>query len=176
MKVSVSLLLLFTLFFSGMPEVSFSASRMDALVQQDTTERLETIYILKKSLKELNVQLTVLDTALVAAKKKRSNKKVYVNTRKVADAITALTILGGAIASYHFKNEVKVVKIASFIGGLSTSTAVLASLMADLATDEAEALKSKIGDLNTIIAASNINLNKEIKLLCRNEPSNQMCK
>ena len=176
MKTSVSFLLFFTMLISSMSSLALGASRVNDIVAMDTTERLEGIYILKKSMKELNVQLSVLNTALEIAKKKPSHKKIYLNSKKVADTITALTLLGGAIASYHFKNEVKVVKIATFIGGLAASTSVLASLMADLNTDEAEALQGKINDLSAIVKASNINLNKEINSLCRLEPSNQMCR
>ncbi|RPJ77974.1 MAG: hypothetical protein EHM20_05025 [Alphaproteobacteria bacterium] len=175
MKRSISLVLFFTIIFTSIPSTSMGNSRIDYLVQEDTTERLENIHILKMSLKELKVELAVLDTALIYARKKPSHKKIYSNSKKVADAITALTVLGGAIASYHFKNKVKVVKIASFIGGLSSSTSVLTSLMADFSTGEAEELKSKIDDLNSIIRATNINLNREIKMLCKSEPSNQMC-
>ncbi len=175
MKTPVSLVLFFTILLSSVPSISLGNSRIDSLVQEDTTERLENIQILKKSLRELRVQLAVLDTALIQAQKKPGHKKIYTNSKKVADAITALTVLGGAIASYHFKNKVKVVKIASFIGGVSSSTSVLSSLMADFSSGEAQELKEKIEDLNSIITASNINLNREIKLLCKSEPSNQMC-
>ncbi|MBC7539574.1 MAG: hypothetical protein H7281_12190 [Bacteriovorax sp.] len=175
MKTTVTFLLFITMLVTNVFSEALGASRVSAVVDSDMTERLESIYILKKSMKELNVQLSVLNTALEIAKKTPSHKKIYLNSRKVADTITALTLLGGAIASYHFKNEVKVVKIATFIGGISTSTSVLTSLMADLSTDEAEALQAKIDDLGSIIKASNINLNREIKLLCKVEPSNQMC-
>lgn len=176
MQKTVSLVLFFTIIFTSIPSTSMANSRIDYLVNEDTTERLENIYILKTSLKELKVELTVLDTAFIYARKKRNTKKIYSNTKKVADAITALTVLGGAIASYHFKNKVKVVKIASLIGGISSSTSVLSSLMADFSTGEAQELKEKIDDLNSIIRATNINLNREIKMLCKTEPSNQMCR
>lgn len=176
MKASILIIFFFTVILSVLPITSFSASRINSILQEDTTERLESIYILKKSLKELNVQLSVLNTALQEATKKPSHKKLYGNTKKIADATTALTILGGAIASYRFKNKVKVIKIASFIGGISSSTSVLSSLMADLSSDEAEVLQGRIKDLNAIVLATNTNLNKEIKVLCLAEPSNQMCR
>lgn len=176
MKAVSMIILFFALMCSTLSSVSMAASRMNSLVQEDTTERLESIAMLKKSLKTLNLELSVLNTALEQARKKRSYKKAYTNTRKISDAITALTILGGAIASYHFKNQAKVVKIASFIGGLSSSTSVLTSLLADLSSDEANLLMGKIDDLKTIMAATIVNLNKEVKLLCGAEPSNQMCR
>ena len=159
-----------------MPISASASSRIDEVVNTDTTERLEGIHELKKSLRELNRQLAVYSTALEEAKKQPSHKSFFKNTKKVADATTALTILGGAIASYHFRDEVKVIKIASFVGGLSSSTSVLISLLADLTADEAEALQDKIDETKQILNATNINLNKEIKLLCTSEPSNQMCR
>lgn len=176
MKFSLPVILIVTFLFSSLPGSAFSSSRVNTVVDSDVTERLETIYTLKKSMKDLNVQLSVYSTALEEAKKNNSHKKLYTNTRKVADAITALTILGGAIASYRFKNEVKVVQIASFIGGLSSSTSVLTSLLADLSSDEANTLQVKVDEVKTVLKATNINLNKEIKLLCLSEPSNQMCR
>jgi galactitol-specific phosphotransferase system IIB component len=172
---TISLLILFSLLLPEFSAKAETPSRVASLYSIDTTERLENIYILKKSLKELNIQVSVLDTALIEAKKKRNHKKIYVTTRKISDAITALTILGSAIATYHFNNEMRIIKIASFIGGLSTSISVLSSLLADLSTDEAEALKNKLDDLATIIKATNVNLNHEIGILCHSEPSNQMC-
>lgn len=176
MKFTLPFLLILALAMTSLPSSSVASGRVNSVIRLDTTERLESIALLKQSLKKLNVELSVLHTALEEAQKKPSHKKIYVNTRKIADAITALTILGGAIASYHFDNSVKVIKIASFIGGLSSSTSVLSSLMADLSSDEADVLKGKIGDLKTIIKASTINLNNEVKILCKSEPSNQMCR
>ena len=176
MRASVFTILFFAMILSAIPTNSFGVSRINAILEEDTTERLESIYLLKKSLKELHVQLSVLETALLEASKKPSRKKLYENSSKIADAVTALTILGGAIASYRFKNKVKVIKIASFIGGISSSTSVLTSLAADLSSDEAASLIGRIKDLSAIVAATNTNLSKEIKILCKAEPSNQMCR
>lgn len=173
MRIAFSFLLTMTLLFSA--SSSHCSSRVREVIDGDVTERLETIHALKKSMKELNLQLSVYDTALEEAKSKHSHKKLFVTSKKVADAVTALTILTGAIASHYFNDEVKVLKIGSFIGGLSASTSVLSNLMADLSSDEAAEIQGKIDDLNTIIRATDTNLNKEIKLLCHSEPSNQMC-
>ncbi len=176
MKASFSILFLVTILISSIAMNAFGSSRVNRVVDADVTERLESIEALKKSLKDLNLQLQVLNTALEEAKLKKNHKNVYLNTRKIADAVTALTVLGGAIATYRFKNDAKVLKIATFIGGLSTSTSVLASLMADLSTDQAEIVQGKIDDLQMIIKATYTNLGRETKLLCSLEASNQMCR
>ncbi len=176
MRISFPFILTVTLLLSLMPVRAFSSSRVQDIVAVDVTERLETIDTLKKSLRELKVQLSVYSTALDEEKSKKSHKKIFVNSKKVADAVTAFTILGGTIASHYFKDDVKVIKIASLIGGLSASTSVLTNLMADLSNDQVQEIQDKIDDLNIIIKASIANLNNEIQLLCQSEPSNQMCR
>ncbi len=155
---------------------AFASSRTDALLRHDITERLENIAELKTEIRSFKVQLKTLDIALAEAKTKRSRKKMWSNTKKISDAVTALTILSGAIAAYHFENKINVLKIASFIGGLSSSVAVITGLLADMSTDEAEIIGNKINDLKPILKATETNLNNEVKLLCGMEPSNQMCK
>lgn len=114
--------------------------------------------------------------ALEEAKKHKSKKKVYNNTKKIADAITALTILSGAIAAYRFENKINVLKVASFVGGLSSSVSVISGLLADMSTDEVEAINTKIGEIKPILKATETNLGLEVKYLCSKEPSNQMCR
>jgi hypothetical protein len=176
MKTTLSYALLFTLSISVFSGYAIASSRVNDIVEQDVTERLETIQTLKKSMRDMKVQLSVLNTALEEAKKKKSHKKIYGDTKKVADALTALTILGGALSAYAFKDEVRVIKIASLIGGISGSVSVLAGLASDLSTDEAEAVQAKISELNGLIKATELNLGKEVKSLCDSEPSNQMCR
>ena len=55
-------------------------SRIQEVINADTTERLENIHYLKHSLKDLNRQLAVLNTALEDAQKKTSYKKYYERT------------------------------------------------------------------------------------------------
>lgn len=170
--IFLSINLLVTSIGSGV----LASSRTDALIREDVTERLENIAELKSEIRAFKVQLKTLDIALEEAKKKRSRKKLWSNTKKISDAVTALTILSGAIAAYHFENKINVLKIASFIGGLSSSVAVITGLLADMSTDEAEIISNKIADLKPIIKATEVNLSNEVKLLCGLEPSNQMCK
>ena len=151
-------------------------SRAEAAMAEDTTERLENIAELKSSMRSLKIQIKTLNIALVEAKKHKSKKKLWNNTKKISDAITALTILSGAIASYHFENKAKVLKIASFVGGLSSSVSVITGLLAEMSTDQVEIVTNKIEDIMPILKATEINLNSEVKLLCKQEPSNQMCK
>ncbi len=151
-------------------------SRTESVMSQDTTERLENISELKSSMRSLKLQISTLEIALAEAKKHKSRKRLYNNTKKTADAITAITILSGAMASYYFENKLNVLKIASLVGGVSTSVSVIASLAADLSTDEAEIVSAKIADIKPILKATEVNLAKEIKLLCSHEPSNQMCR
>ena len=178
MKFSFAILLTFTLvmpsFISN--NVFATSSRVSKIVSEDVTERLEDIQALKHSIRDLKLQIQVLNVVLIEAKKHPSNKKLYVNGRKVADAITAITILGGALATYKLHNKASALKIASFIGGLSTAISVLLGLAADLSTDETETVEDKIVEVNKLLAATTVNLNKEIKLLCASEPSNQMCR
>ena len=102
MKFSFAILLTFTLvmpsFISN--NVFATSSRVSKIVSEDVTERLEDIQALKHSIRDLKLQIQVLNVVLIEAKKHPSNKKLYVNGRKVADAITAITILGGALATY----------------------------------------------------------------------------
>lgn len=153
-----------------------ASSRTELVMVQDTTERLENISELRSSIRSLKLQISTLEIALEEAKKHKSKKRLYNNAKKTADAITAITILSGAMASYYFENKLNILKIASLIGGISTSVSVIAGLAADLSTDEAEIVTNKIADIRPILKATEINLVKEIRLLCKQEPSNQMCK
>ncbi len=155
---------------------ALASSRTDSVISQDTTERLENISELKNSIRSLKLQISTLEIALEEAKKHKSRKKLYNNTKKISDAITAITILSGAIGAYYFENKVSVLKVASAIGGLSTSVSVISGLLADMSTDEAEIVTNKIADIKPILKATEANLAKEVKLLCNQEPSNQMCR
>ncbi|MBC7715267.1 MAG: hypothetical protein H7177_18115 [Rhizobacter sp.] len=155
---------------------ALASTRTDSVIAQDTTERLENIRELRGSIRSLKLQIKTLEIALVEAKKHKSNKKIYTTTKKISDAITAITILSGAMASYYFENKLNVLKIASFVGGLSTSVGVISGLLADMSSDEAETVTNKISDITPILKATETNLASEIKLLCNQEPSNQMCR
>ncbi|MBC7427241.1 MAG: hypothetical protein H7336_01435 [Bacteriovorax sp.] len=175
-KSSFTSLLLLTVMIFGTSMNAMASARTDKLISQDTTERLENISELKSNIRSLKLQISTLQIALVEAKKHKSKKKIYVNTKKVADALTAITILGGALGSYYFENKINVLKIASLIGGLSTSVSVITGLLADMSSDEAEAVTNKISDITPILKATQVNLVSEINLLCNQEPSNQMCR
>lgn len=168
--------LIATLLVSFVLSSASASSRTESVMVQDTTERLENISELKSSMRSLKLQISTLEIALVEAKKHKSGKRLYNNTKKTADAITAITILSGAMASYYFENKLNVLKVASLVGGISTSVSVIAGLAADLSTDEAEIVANKIADITPILRATEVNLVKEIKLLCNQEPSNQMCR
>ena len=64
MKTTLSYALLFTLSISVFSGYAVASSRVNDIVEQDVTERLETIQTLKKSSRDMNVQLSVLNTAL----------------------------------------------------------------------------------------------------------------
>lgn len=119
----------------------------------------------------MNSELAVLKTALAIAKKKPNHKKLYNNTKKLSDAITALAIVSGTIATYYLNKELKILKLAA----VSTAVSILMSLMDDLSPGDIELVEGKISELKQLINASNINLNNEEKALCAQEPSNQMC-
>ena len=169
-------ILLFSLLLTSFSGVLLASSRTDELVSIDTTERLENIAELKKNIKSLKLQIQTLNIALTEAKKHKSTKMLWTNTEKISDAITALTILVGALATYHFKNKARVLKIATFVGGLSSSLSVISGLVADLSTDDAEIITNKINEIMPILKATEINLTRETKHLCKLEPSNQMCR
>ncbi len=174
-KHSIHLLILLSLTLSSVPNMAFSASRVDSLIQQDTTERLEDISELKHSIRSLKVQIRTLELALVEAKKKRSGKKNFVKAKKCADAVTAISTLGGALAATFFDDKIKVIKVTSLLFGISSSFSVILDLLAEMTTDEAENVQTKIDDIKPILKATEANLVLEVKLLCKNEPSNQMC-
>jgi len=153
----------------------FASSKVDKLIQSDTTERLENITELKKSIRSLKVQMRTLELALVEAKKKKTGKRAYVKSKKVSDAIAAISGLGGAIAATFMEDKIRVLKITSFVFGISTSVSVIFDLLAEMSTDEAEIVQSKIDEVKPILKATESNLALEVKLLCKNEPSNQMC-
>lgn len=153
-----------------------ASSRIDAVMSEDTTVRLENIAELKGNIRSFKLQISTLEIALEEAKTKKSRKKLYNNSKKIADAITALTILSGAIAAYRFENKINVLKVASFVGGLSSSVSVISGLLADMSTDEVEAINTKIGEIKPILKATETNLAREVKYLCGKEPSNQMCR
>ena len=171
--------LIFTLMMSLILSASGSSattlSRTQSVMRQDLTERLENIDELRGSLRSLKLQISTLEIALTEARKIKSRKKIYKNTKTAADALTAITILSGAMASYYFENKLNIFKIASLIGGVSTSVSVIAGLAAEFSTDEAEIILAKIADIKPILKATESNLSKEVKLLCSQEPSNQMC-
>lgn len=155
---------------------ALNSSRMDKILLEDTTERLENIASLRSDIRELKLQMRTFEIALEEAKKKPSSRRTWNNAKKISDAVTAFTILGGAIAAYHFENKTNVLKIASFIGGLSSASSVITGLVADMSSDQIEVLTSKISELKPILLATEINLKQEVKYLCMKEPSNQMCK
>lgn len=175
-KNFLTIMLLATFILSSFGSQTYASVRTQKVLLQDTTERLENITELKGNIRSLKLQIKTLQIALVEAKKHKSKKKLYNNTKKIADAITAITILSGAMASYYFENKINVLKIASFVGGLSTSVSVITGLLADMSTDEAEAVTSKISEITPLLKATEVNLVSEIKILCHQEPSNQMCR
>lgn len=175
-KTLLTIILMATVASSSVGFNATASTRTAAVMLQDTTERLENIAELKSNIRSLKLQIKTLQIALIEAKKHKSKKKLYNSTKKISDAITAITILSGAMASYYFENKLNVLKIASLIGGVSTSVSVISGLLADMSTDEAEIVTNKIADILPILKATETNLASEIKLLCAQEPSNQMCR
>lgn len=163
-------------FCLSLPVWANASSKLDKLIAFDTTERLENIEELKHNIRSLKVQIRTLEIALVEAKKKRSGKRTWNKTKRYSDAVSAIATLGGAIAGCFFEDKIKVLKISSFIFGISTSVGVLAGLASDLTTDEADNVQTKIDELIPLLKATETNLNLEVKLLCEIEPSNQKCR
>lgn len=172
-KYFTSIILVFCL---SLPVWANASSKLDKLVALDTTERLENIDELKHNIRSLKVQMRTLEIALVEAKKKRSGKKTWNRTKRYSDAVSALATLGGAIAGCFFEDKIRVLKISSFIFGISSSVGVLSGLAADLTTDEADNVQTKIDEIIPLLKATETNLTLEVKLLCQNEPSNQKCR
>ena len=181
MKKNTLTLLLFSILFQANSALAvktqkIQTSRVSSVIVQDTTERLENIKELNQSIRSLRLQLKTLDIALEDAKKVKSRKKIYSNTKRYSDAISALTTLGGAIGAVYMEDKIKLLKYTSMVFGVSQGVSVLASLAADMAEDEAEHVQLKIKEITVILKATEKNLELEENLLCKSEPSNQMCK
>ncbi len=151
-------------------------SRVSKVIAVDLTERLENIAELNANLRSLNLQLRTLDIALEDAKKQSNRKGTYIITKRVADAVSAITTLAGVLAATKYQNHAKILKITSSIFGIAQGVSVLASLAADLAPGEVSNIQQKIHEANIVLSATEKNLELEIDMLCKGEPSNQMCK
>lgn len=155
-----------------------ASERTRRIFKADITERLENIAELKKDIRSLKLRLKTFDIAIEEAKAKPASHKATYNTvKKMAEVVTTISLLVVTVEAYRTKGPTpsQLVKPASVIASISSAVTGVSGVLADLSANDLELLNNKIKELKLELAATEKNLNEESHLLCKQEPSNQMC-
>lgn len=155
-----------------------ASERTSKIMKADTTERLENIQELKKSIRSMKLRLKSFEIAILEAKKKPTSYRVkYSYIKKISEVITTLSLLVVTVEAYRTKNlgPNKVVKPASVVAAISSAISGVSGVLLELSDNELELLNNNVKELRAELSATEKNLNEESDLLCSQEPSNQMC-
>lgn len=161
--------------------LSFNASassRTRKIMMADTTERLENIQELQKSIRSMKLRLKSFEMAILEAQKKPASYRVkYTYVKKISEVVTTLSLLVVTVEAYRMKElgPNKVVKPASVVAAISSAISGVSGVLLELSDNELELLNNKVKELRAELLATEKNLAEESNLLCSQEPSNQMC-
>lgn len=155
-----------------------ASDRTSKIMNADTTERLENIHELKKSIRLMKLRLKSFEMAILEAKSKPASYRVkYSYMKKISEVITTISLLVVTVEAYRMKGlgPNKVVKPASIVAAISSAISGVSGVLLELSDNELELLSNKIKELRAELWATEKNLIEESNLLCSQEPSNQMC-
>lgn len=156
-------------------QASFASSRTDELVNKDATDRLQKILELKNTIKKNDAALSILEKELL-------EEIIKADKQKTAKIVLAVGTVGMALSAAYIKMHgprYGVMPDEAFLGlfGFVTSSVVTVSGGAKYLfnINDAEILLKKVRELKAANKMDERNLNKEIALLCVEDPRQELC-
>jgi hypothetical protein len=161
---------------------AFASSRVETLLHEDASTRLTHIEEIQNSMLSASLVLVGFEKALESSEKIENCEKIFVKIRNVAAVTSAisLAITGRLILKKGPPSEGRLYNLLLAYGGVAVTgvTGVVATggeLGVYFSKNDAKELRIKINDLQTKLHAKNIELNAEIKLLCKDDPRHKLC-
>lgn len=158
-------------------QASFASSRMVDVYSHDVDTRLSDIAALKKNIRSAQFELSTLEVRLgeEQRKERRGNTTAKIAKISGAVAVASLTALFLVRVGPKALETPAVVKLTSMTALLSSLTAVTSGTVSfytfDQATEVRRVIKAVIEDLED----NRLQLNREISLLCRDQPQHKEC-
>lgn len=158
-------------------QASFATSRVAGLVSSDIDSRLTEIGTLKNNIKSAQFNLSSLEVKLAEEQKKESRNRTAIRISKIsgAVAVASMTALYLVRIGPKVLETPGVVKFTSMTALASTLTAITAGSLAFFTFDEATEVRQNIKTVISHLEDDRIQLNKEISLLCRDQPQHKEC-
>lgn len=165
---------------------AFAQSRMESVISDSARIELDLISSLQKEIARGEVQLNILDQDLATAAKNNRGHEIFLKTRNAAGITTLVGVatLGIGLAVVNFAKAGPSGPrgwgaVGAMYGGIlvavAGSVAVVSEAGVLLTKSEADTIRASIKELKSITIIRKKELKREITLLCKQEPTHQLC-